>query len=443
MRQFATSDSIASDKNDDWLLASGLKSILRCDDAKVVQEIARYVISQHRALSFLSRLIERTRATPLPGVIALIGFLRAFLAVRPGTFGRGIAWIARLSNERKAIEILKRHSADLSWDELKFKSVPDSVARAALWRSLSPRRILRITRLLHRRYEFFKVLRVIELVAYYSRYLEIFRKGQFSLAVTSNHSNPHGIAFNLAARKCRVPVVLVSHGMPIRPVARLHYDLALVHCEAARQTYLQEGCRFDRVLVHGRRQNHLPMPPALPERVTMGIFLCKDVNEERLHTLIDHLLEHPVVSRILIRPHPKNLCVDLDKSIARRSDSRLLKMFAETVFSDIEKVNIVLGGNSSVLVDAVTSGRPAGYVPGLDSGSQDLHGFVASGLVCTVEVGPVPFNLDAMLRFYQRPGWSTVLRQFANVEEDDAAVADRAVEIMRALATSTRRVDRK
>jgi len=72
----------------------------------------------------------------------------------------------------------------------------------------------------------------------------------------SSHSNPHGVAFNLAARKFGVPVVLITHGMPIRPVVRLTYDLAVVHNEAARQTYAEEGCRMDRIIVHGRGQNY-------------------------------------------------------------------------------------------------------------------------------------------------------------------------------------------
>jgi hypothetical protein len=58
------------------------------------------------------------------------------------------------------------------------------------------------------------------LLGYYARYFELFSQGNFDVALTSNHSNPHGIAFNLAARKCGVPVVLISHGMPVRPVAR-------------------------------------------------------------------------------------------------------------------------------------------------------------------------------------------------------------------------------
>lgn len=265
------------------------------------------------------------------------------------------------------------------------------------------------------------------------RYLEIFQHARFTIAVVSSHSNPHGIAFSLAARKCGVPTVLITHGMPVRPVARLSYDLAVVHCEAARQTYLKEGCQIARILVHGRRQHHAPMPAGqLPERLSVGVFLCKDVNEKRLREVIEDLLCDRRVSRIIVRPHPKNLWLGLDAWIASRNDARICRTFSSSVVRDVEASDIVLAGNSSVLIDAVTAGRPSGYVLGLDHGSPDLHAFVARGLIYPID--ELGFDPDAMRRFYQRAGWSTVLRLFANVDEDEVSVTRRAVAIMRELA---------
>jgi hypothetical protein len=222
--------------------------------------------------------------------------------------------------------------------------------------------------------------------------------------------------------------------MPVRPVARLSYDLAVVHCEAARQTYIEEGCRMDRVLVHGRRQHHATMPAgSLPPRLVVGVFLCKDVNEERLRDLLARVLGDPRVSRILVRPHPKNLWVGLDAWIASRRDPRLHRSSGGSVFRDLEASDIVLAGNSSVLIEAVTAGRPSGYVPGLDHGSPDLHAFVARGLIYPIDNQP-GFDPDAMLRFYQQPGWLNALRLFANIDEDEASVAARVGAAMRELA---------
>jgi hypothetical protein len=243
-----------------FLLLRGIRSLIRCDEAEVVNGIARYVMSQHRSLRLGSALMERTRKTPAPAAIAFLGALTRFLEVRPGDGRDGAVWVGRLGNERRAIqaviETLPSRAPKLAWTELKFHRRPDAAALFALARNLSGwahtqvrpykgaprlRPILRIARLLHRRYEFFKVLRVVELIGYYTRYLRIFQNARFSLAVMSSHSNPHGIAFNLAARKGGVPVVLITHGMPVRPVAKLCYDLAVVHCEVARQTYLEAG----------------------------------------------------------------------------------------------------------------------------------------------------------------------------------------------------------
>ena len=418
-----------------WLLYRGIKAILRCDEAEVVSGIARYVVSQHGSLRLLSSLIERTRETPLPATIALIGGLRSFLSVRPGEQSNGAVWIARLGNERRAIEPLTQLFPELSWTELKFQNHLDAATLSALTRSFRPtvRRILRLARRLNRRHEFFKVLRVVELICYYMRYLAIFQQSRFSLAVMSSHSNPHGIAFNLAARKACVASVLITHGMPVRPVAKLSYDLAVVHCEAARQTYVEEGCRMDRVLIHGRRERYAEMPKgALPRRLTVGIFLCKDVNESRLRALVKHLLADARMSRILIRPHPKNLWVGLDGWIERLNDSRVRRSSGGPVFLDVEASDIVLAGNSSVLVDAVTAGHPAGYVAGIDYGSEDMHGLVARGLIYPFDE-ELCLDADAMLRFYQRPDWSAILRLFANIDEDEASVAARAGVVMREL----------
>jgi hypothetical protein len=426
----------ASAEDDSFhLLYQGIKSLLRCDEAEVVQGIARYVMSQHSSLRLGAGLMERTKGTPLPASIALLGGLTRFLEVRADERRDGAVWIARLSNERRAIEKLTQLLPELGWTRWTFRRRPPASAFFVLPTRLRGwRHIFRIASLLHRRLDFFKVLRVVELIGYYTRYLGLFRSGRFSLAVMSSHSNPHGIAFNLAARRCCVPVILITHGMPIRPVAKLSYDLALVHCEAARQTYLEEGCHIDRVMVHGRRQDYSPMPAGpLPDHLAVGIFLCKDVNEERLRALVSHLQQDSRVSRILVRPHPKNLWLGLDAWIASLNDSRVRRSFDSSVFNDLEASDIVLGGNSSVLVDAVTRGRPSGYVPRLDYGSADLHSFVAHGLIYPVE-DDFNFDPEAMLRFYQRQGWSNVLRLFANIDEDETSVLARVAATMLDLA---------
>lgn len=412
------------------LLYRGIKNLLRCDESEVVEGIARYVISQYRTVRFVSRFVELTRQTPIPALLTLLAWTRSFLVVCPNGPLVGIAWIARLSNECRAIEPLIALAPEVQWTELKFQSrvsVRDTL-KLTLQNLRSIPRVYRIARRMHLQFESFKAMRVIELLGYYARYHELFSQGKFDLALTSNHSNPHGIAFNLAARKCGVPVVLISHGMPVRPVARLRYDLAVVHSEAASATYLEEGCEIDRVLIHGRKQDHVPMRAGpLPAQVNIGIFLCKDVNEQRLKTLVKNLLANNRVARILIRPHPKNLWRTIDAWIASHDDARLCKSHESTVPDDLKGLHVVFGGNSSVLIDSVTTGVPSAYVNDLDHGASDMHRFVAEGLIYRSEINP---ELDKILHFYQRPDWSQTLRRFANIDQDEAAVLAEALKIM-------------
>jgi len=415
------------------LLYSGIKNLLRCDEAEVVQGIARYVISQHRSVRVVSRFVELTRYTPIPALLTLLAWTRSFLAVCPEGPLVGTVWIARLSNERRALEPLIALSPDLQWTELKFQS---SVSlRAALKLTLRNLkripRVYRIGRRMHLQFESFKAMRVIELLGYYSRYVELFGQGNFAVALTSNHSNPHGIAFNLAARKFGVPVVLVSHGMPVRPVARLKYALGVVHSEAACKTYADEGCEIDRLLIHGRKQDHVPMRVRpLPPKVNVGIFLCKDVNEQRLKTLVENLLASDRVARILIRRHPKNLWRNIDSWIVSHADGRVSQSCKRTLLDDLKGLDVVFGGNSSVLIDSVTAGVPSAYVDELDHGSPDLHRFVAAGLIHGSDVDP---DLDEIMRFYQRPDWPQTLRTFANITQDESAVLTEAVNTIAAI----------
>lgn len=436
MAAVPASTVVTNDEGGASVLYRGIRNMLRCDDAEVVRGIARYVVAQHPALRLLSTVIESTRGTFIPGVVALAGCLRAFFAVGsvPGTSG-GV-WIARLSNERRAIEPFIVHAPDLQWHEVRFVHFSNMSTAVSLRQNMRPRRMIKLARRLHRRYEFFKVLRVFEFIGYYQRYSQLFRDRNYQIALTSNHSNPHGVAFNLAARRFAVPIVLVTHGMPVRPVARLSYDLAVVHCAAAHETYVAEGCQLKQVLIHGRRQDWAPMPSRLPEVLTVGLFLCKDVNEARLRTLVAELSQHEGVRQLLIRPHPKNLWRGMERWIASLNDPRIVLSSRGQVMDDIRKTDIVLAGNSSVLIDAVVAGRPAGFVSGLDHGPPDVHRFVAQGSIYPVIQSDQGLTWDpaSLLSFYQRPEWPSLLRAFANIEAAHAGVVEDAVTIMHHLA---------
>src|SRR5436190_11348554 len=168
---------LTDDVNSGSLLLGGIRDILRCDEAEVVQGIAHYVITQYPILRFSSGLVDSARGALIPGILALLGCLRASFAVRSFPRRSGGVWIARLINERSAIEPFLLASPDLSWNEVPFGNLPDRISAISSLRNIRPQRIIRMARRLHRRHEFFKVLRVVELIGYYRRYIDLLQHG--------------------------------------------------------------------------------------------------------------------------------------------------------------------------------------------------------------------------------------------------------------------------
>jgi hypothetical protein len=453
-------------------LYGGVKALLTCDGGEVVSGIVSFVISQNRVLRLLSRVMRRAGGTPIATAIILINGLRCYLGVSLRGEGDAVM-VARRPNERRAIVQFMAMAGRSRFAELAIAWQLRPMWRALAVRARSlPRDCRRMRRLagaLSRRYGVFHALRVVELIAYYSRYLELIadqqapaassfaqlslsttgsplprsreprtrepanreparrKERRFRLAVMSTHSNPHGIALNLAARRRGVPIVLITHGMPIRPLARLPYDLAIHECAASSRIYVEAGCGMERVIVKSRRGDHAPICPPVAGALTAGVFLSKDPVDGRVMSCLRALSSDGRVSRILVRPHPVNLWRDLPRRLASLGEPRIVLQAGTSLRDDLRQCDVVIAGNSTVLLDAVVAGRPACYVRGLDHGAYDVQDFVRDDLVYEWHA-PTPLDLGAIAEYYARREWPRILRQYADVDrrEEDVAADVRA-----------------
>ncbi len=407
-------------------LYGGVHALLTCDSGDVVSGIVDFVTSQNRALRLLSRGMRRANGTWLALPIILLNGLRCFVGVSLTGAGGAIV-AARRPNEQRAIEHLKRMDPGREFAELAVGWSPAAVIRglAALKDTLTAdcRRTARLARLVSRRYGVFRALRVVELIAYYTRYSQLLAARSSQLAVMSSHSNPHGIALNLVARRFGVPIVLITHGMPIRPLARLHYDVAIHECEASKRIYAHAGCRMGYTLIKSRRAEHAPMRLPVPvENLTIGVFLSKDPVEERVVCCLRALLSDAGLKRLVVRPHPVNLWRGLGRCMRSLGDPRVTASPSAPLSDDLAQCDLVVAGNSTVLLDAVVAGRPGCYVRGLDHGPYDVQDFVGDGLIYEWHV-PAPIDRSAIACFYTRGAWPHALRRYAEIDRDDEEVA--------------------
>jgi hypothetical protein len=397
-------------------LLTGVRGQIACDGGAVVSGIVDFVVSRRRSLRLLSGVVERSASAATALIVA--NAVRCFAGVDcpPGS---GALVAARRPNERRAVEDLRRFVPDVAWTPVAFEWRPVAMFSAfhMVSRPLSDSwRTARFARRLIRRHGVFRALRAVELIAYYRRYVLLLESRPFALAVISSHSNPHGIALNAAAGRFGVPVVLITHGMPVRPIARLDYELAIHECEASCRVYVDAGCRMHHTVIKSRRTEYRPLPQRWPEGWrSVAICLSKDPVAERVMACVRALLDDPRMQQVLIRPHPINLWPGLVEAVVSLGDRRAAVQSSTRLRDDLRACDLVLGGNSTVLLDALIAGTPACYVRGLDHGPHDVQDFVRDGLVYELPQLP-PIDAGAVARFYSRREWPAILRHYAAVD---------------------------
>jgi hypothetical protein len=418
-------------------LLTGIKGLLACDSGDVVAGIVEFVVSQRPTLRRLGRVMRPDG--PAAMILIVLNGLRCYLGVCPHGSGDVIV-AARRPNERRATGDLKRMAPDREWTELNYcwRIAPMASALAALAPTAADdwRRTARLARMLVRRYGVFRAMRSVELVAYYRRYTQLLAACPFRLAVMSSHSNPHGIALNLAARRFDIPIVLITHGMPVRPIARLDYDVAIVECDVSRQVYEDAGCGMRRVIIKSRLREYAPMRPLAEHNLTVGVFLSKDPVEARIRSCVDALRTDSRVKRVVVRPHPVNLWKHLPAYMESLRDERIALNSTGSLTDDLRECDLVLAGNSTVLLDAVVAGRPACYVRGFDHGPYDVQDFVRFGLVCELVPEHV-IDLPAIRSFYAHSGWPSALRRFADVDHTETQVITAVRSALNSFSTLT------
>jgi hypothetical protein len=428
------------------ILLSGVRGLLSCDSGEVVKGIVDFVVSQRRGVQFLGRVLRVADHALIVTAVTLVNAVRCYAGVF--VMGEGTVIVAaRRPNERRAVAEVIGMLPDRQWTHIVFQWRLVPVARALA--RLTPtfirdaRRAGRLAKRIRRRHGAFAAVRVLELLAYYRRYSEILSCRRVRIAVMSSHSNPHGIALNLAARRLDVPIVLVTHGMPVCPIARLHYELAIVECDASRRIYADAGCRMGAVVIKSRRRDHVRMGRPIPTRgLTVGVFLSKDPAQERVMSCLHALLADERVATVLVRPHPVNLWRGRADALASLDARRVRTHSSSLLMNDIAECDLVLAGNSTVLLDSVVAGRPACYIRRFDHGPYDVQSFVRDGLVYEL-MHFYAIDYEAVAAFYARPGWPHVLSRYADVDREEQAAAADVRAAMSALERSSSHMPRR
>ncbi|CAN0595319.1 unnamed protein product, partial [Ectocarpus sp. 12 AP-2014] len=143
---------------------------------------------------------------------------------------------------------------------------------------------------------------------------------------------------------------------------------------------------------------------------TVGIFLTALTRVPTLSRLVrDIRLTHPE-AHILIRHHPVAL-LKTDLSQLEAETPGLRVTIGTPLENDIADCDVVVCGNSGVILNTLRAGRPVAYLPELDDLPLDYNGFLEGGLVPLME-GWDAKSYGSLKAFYHQPDWNQIMRRY-------------------------------
>lgn len=209
----------------------------------------------------------------------------------------------------------------------------------------------------------FSLLRVAELIGYYSRLQSqrfIKSKDQKKLIIITTESNPNGLASIAFARRNRLQSIFLSHGEPISPAIKHSLDLIILPGSNSRDFY--KDSHIKNTLYYGYKEKYKKIKPIKDIRkLTYGLFLSKSMNSEGVAKITAQL--EALGQKYFFRYHPN------------------YKKNTKSLTEHINDADIILAGNTNVHLEVILHGKLSMYCKEIDSGPKDLNNYLTQGLI--------------------------------------------------------------
>ena len=283
-------------------------------------------------------------------------------------------------------------------------------------------RLYRFAARLAGRYEFMPACRIFSTVAYYKRFNRLLDEEARAVFIACHYS-PECLGLAVATHRAGKKVLFTNHANATGEsgyVPPLHADLVAVTSEALADVYRRHSPQALNIVPFtiGEPQHPMRIPDAEARSLTLGIFLTALTNQARLKEIVAEWSRLPAIESILIRTHPAEV-VNADLSGIEGNGVRLEVSRAKPLGEDIQRTDIAVCGNSSVVIEILRGGRPVLYDDCLDTIVFDYNGYAGHGLVSvhpkTVDDGV----FHRMGRHYVSQSWCRKMRYFDNGYQND------------------------
>lgn len=211
-----------------------------------------------------------------------------------------------------------------------------------------------------------------------------------TIIVSNDHNSDLRILIQLA-KKYNVKTVYLQHAsVSVKFPPLSQFDMALLDGESAKATYQSVGALAKNTFLVGIAKLDPYKIKAISREkgksIVIGIALNALYNQEVLKKLLN-VLELLPNKQVIIRPHPggarnqKNI-----KILANEYLFSISSPEAETTGEFLSKTNVLLAGNSGVLLEAAILDVTPIYIE-LDNSIFDYYGFVKYGVAKYLDMG--------------------------------------------------------
>lgn len=268
----------------------------------------------------------------------------------------------------------------------------DPVALSALKPFLSVRLLERLLSLYKNRDNHLMAHYLVAFI-FYQRYFDrLVPMRVAKLGVVANDHSPMPLAFTTLCRKYGVKTLYIQHAQVSPLFPPLSDDFVILDNLVSLGIYKEIGIKTKHIFMIGieGRERAIRLPKKIE---TVGLFVSVyDFMNRRSD--IEQLAQR---YKVLLRYHP---------SMTKRPPlpASVEVSPGGSIYADLDRCDVVIGGNSSFFVEALKYGVPGIYYDPIDPFPHDYYGFVKGGIVFEATTLD-DLDFSAMLNFYEQTSW--------------------------------------
>jgi hypothetical protein len=376
------------------------------------------VLSNSKSIRYSYIIYQHSPDAIKAASVVLYG-LKCYLSLsRPRNSDPQLVYFASYPNEHRVLRHIRGNLQTVAHDEITISL--RNCFKIAVFREIfaflpASTRLYRFARRLVRKYEFMPACRIFSTATYYMRFRRLLHEHDKAVFIACQYS-PECLGLATAAHQAGKKVFFTNHANATGEtgyVAPLHADLVAVTSQAMADLYQRHTPHELNIvpITIAEAQQPLRAPDIDNGALAVGIYLTALTDEARLQEVVRDWSSLPCVGSIVIRTHPAEV-VNADLSGVGSTRVPVEISSSMPLQEDIERTDIAVCGNSTVVIEILRGGRPVLYDHRLDHLAYDYNGYAGHVLVLPHPERVTDDVFEQIRQHYFSESWREKMRYF-------------------------------